>query len=160
MSKINYVTEHGYSKLQEKLNVFFAERDEALEQLKEAMTYGGELSENSEYLMAKETVDRIETRIQEIQDKQSNSKIIYKDQILDDKVVRFGKTVDLLDLDNDEKLTYTIVGEDEADLKFNKISHTSPIGKALLNQNKEDVIYFETPKGDRELEILNVYIIK
>lgn len=158
MSKINYVTETGYAKLQEKLNGLYKEREEALEQMKDAMSYGGELSENSEYLMSKETVDRLENRINEIQERQMNSKIIYKNNIANDDVVRFGKTVKLLDLDTNEEFTYMIVGEDEADLKLNKISHTSPIGKALCNQKEGECVYFETPKGDREIEILKVFI--
>lgn len=134
MSTIIYVTENGYTKLQEKAKEFYAERDTILEEMKNAMEQGGELSENSEYLVAKESLDRVEKRMQEVQIKLQNSKIIYKENIPDDDVVRFGKTVSLRDVDTEELFEYTIVGEDESDLKINKISHLSPIGKALLNQ--------------------------
>jgi len=156
---IYVVTELGYAQLQEKLETYFEERKSVLEQMTDAMENTGELSENSEFLTAKSSLDRIESKIQDTQTKLQNCKIIYKVDITTDEVVRFGKTVVLRDLDTEKHFEYTIVGIDESDLKLNKISHLSPIGKALLKQTKGDVVYFETPNGDRELEILDVKVL-
>jgi len=158
MSTIIYVTEFGYAQLKGKLDSYFEDRKTVQEQMSDAMENTGELSENSEFLTAKTELDRVESKIQETQNKLQNCKIIYKVDITNDEVVRFGKTVVIRDADTEKLFEYTIVGIDESDLKLNKVSHLSPIGKALLKQSKGDYVYFETPNGDRELEILEVKV--
>ena len=116
----------------------------------------GDLSENAEYDAAKERQSFIEGRIAELESKLANAQII--DPALVDAEGRcvFGSTVELQDLDSNEKVTYQIVGDDEADLKVGKISISSPIARALIGKYSGDVATVEAPKGSREYEILDV----
>lgn len=116
----------------------------------------GDLKENAEYHAAREQQGFIEGRIKEIDAKLSHAQII--DVALLDaggKVV-FGATVVVLDLNTDEEKTYQIVGEDEADVKENKISVSSPVARALIGREEGDEVTLQAPGGTHEFEILEV----
>lgn len=116
----------------------------------------GDLSENAEYDAAKERQAFIEGRIQEIESKLSNAQVI--DPKLLDAGGRcvFASTVELEDMDSGARVTYQIVGEDEADIKHGKISINSPIARALIGKSAGEVAEVRTPGGLREYELLDV----
>jgi transcription elongation factor GreA len=116
----------------------------------------GDLSENAEYDAAKERQGFIEGRIAEVEGKLGNAQIIDPAALDADGRVVFGATVDLEDMDSGQKVTYQIVGDDEADLKQNKISLNSPVARALIGKFAGDVAEVQTPGGRREYEILDV----
>ncbi|MBU6305621.1 MAG: transcription elongation factor GreA [Betaproteobacteria bacterium] len=116
----------------------------------------GDLSENAEYDAAKERQGFIEGRIAELESKLSQAQIIDPSQIEKDGRVVFGTTVDLADIESDQRMSYQIVGEDEADLKMNKISISSPIARALIGKSVGDVAVVHAPGGARQVEILDV----
>jgi transcription elongation factor GreA len=116
----------------------------------------GDLSENAEYDAAKERQGFIEGRIAELESKLSQAQIIDPGQIEKDGRVVFGTTVDLADIESDQRMSYQIVGEDEADLKENKISISSPIARALIGKSVGDVAVVHAPGGARQVEILDV----
>jgi transcription elongation factor GreA len=116
----------------------------------------GDLSENAEYDAAKERQGFIEGRIAELESKLAQAQIIDSSQIEKDGRVVFGTTVDLADIESDQRMSYQIVGEDEADLKENKISISSPIARALIGKSVGDVAVVHAPGGARQVEILDV----
>jgi transcription elongation factor GreA len=116
----------------------------------------GDISENAEYESARERQGFIEGRIIELEAKLSNAQIIDPTLLDDDDRVVFGSTVELIDTDSKETVSYQIVGEDEADLKLNKISYSSPIAKALIGKSAGDVSEVRTPGGVKEFEIVDV----
>jgi len=116
----------------------------------------GDLKENAEYHAAKEEQGFIEGRIQDIGSKLSRLQIIDVRQLNQDGRCVFGTTTKLLNLSNDSEITYQIVGEDEADIAFGKISCHSPIAKALLGNEEGDEVTVRAPKGDILYEILEV----
>lgn len=117
----------------------------------------GDLKENAEYHAAREQQGFIEGRIQDIETKLGNATIVDVSKLSQDGRVVFGTTVELMDLDTDEKVTYQIVGTDEADIKLGKISVGSPIARALIGKEEgDDDILVKAPGGDREFEILAV----
>ena len=113
----------------------------------------GDLKENAEYHAAREQQSFCEGRIQDIEGRLSNSQVIDITAIPATGKVIFGVTVNLINVDTDEETTYQIVGEDEADLKQNKISVTSPIARALVGKEEGDVAIVKAPGGDIEYEI-------
>ncbi|WP_275286640.1 transcription elongation factor GreA [Halomonas elongata] len=113
----------------------------------------GDLKENAEYHAAREQQGFIEGRIQEIEGKLSNAQVIDVTKLPKTGKVIFGVTVELINLDNDEEVTYRIVGEDEADIKSGRISVTSPIARALIGKEEGEVVLVRTPGGDVEYEI-------
>ena len=116
----------------------------------------GDLSENAEYDAAKERQGFIEGRIAELEAKLSTAQIIDPTTLEQDGRVVFGVTVTMEDLDSGEKMTYKIVGDDEADVKVHKISISSPIARALIGKSVGDVVVVTAPSGQREVEILEV----
>ena len=116
----------------------------------------GDLSENAEYDAAKERQSFIEGRIAELESKLSNAQIIDPTLLDTDGRCVFGATVELQDMGSDEKVTYQIVGDDEADIKAGKISISSPIARALIGKYSGDVATVQAPAGAREYEILDV----
>ena len=118
----------------------------------------GDLSENAEYDAAKEQQSFIEGRIKEVEDKLARAQVVDVTQIKTDRVV-FGATVELLDVDNDEKKTYRIVGVDEADVKVGMLSIESPVARQLLGKREGDSVTVRVPKGTVEYEILSVKYI-
>ena len=116
----------------------------------------GDLSENADYDAAKERQGFIEGRIAELEAKLSNAQVIDPTGLHADGRIVFGATVDLEDQGSGEQVTYQIVGDDEADIKDNKISVSSPIARALIGKHAGDVIEFQAPGGSREYEVLDV----
>ncbi len=119
----------------------------------------GDLKENAEYHAAKEEQGFIEGRIQDIGSKLSRLQVIDVRYLNQDGRCVFGTTTKLLNLSDDSEITYQIVGEDEADIAFGKISCHSPIAKALLGNEEGDEVTVKAPKGDILYEILEVLYI-
>lgn len=119
----------------------------------------GDLKENAEYHAAREQQGFCEGRVQDIEAKLSNSVIIDVATIPVSGKVIFGVTVDLINVETDANIRYTIVGEDEANIKLNKISVTSPIARALIGKEIGDVAVVKAPGGDVEYEIDGVHHI-
>jgi transcription elongation factor GreA len=113
----------------------------------------GDLKENAEYHAAREQQSFCEGRIQEIESKLSHAQIIDISKLPETGKVIFGATVTIINQDNDESLTYKIVGEDEADIKRGKISVGSPIARALIGKDVGEVVLVQTPGGKVEYEI-------
>jgi len=131
------------------------ERPRVILALQEARAHG-DLSENAEYDAAKERQSFIEGRILELESKLGNAQIIEPAHLDADGRCVFGATVDLEDMSSGEKVTYQLVGEDEADIKRGKISITSPIGRALIGKESGDVAEVQAPGGVRSYEVLDV----
>jgi len=119
----------------------------------------GDLKENAEYHAAREQQGFIEGRIQDIEGKLGNATIIDVTKLPQSGKVVFGVTVDLVDEDSGDEVTYKIVGEDEADIKVKKISIGSPIAKALIGKEEGEVVDVATPGGARSFEIVDVKYI-
>tara|TARA_B110000444_G_scaffold219814_1_gene220205 strand:+ start:122 stop:598 length:477 start_codon:yes stop_codon:yes gene_type:complete len=119
----------------------------------------GDLKENAEYHAAKEEQSHNEGRITEINDIIARANVIDVTKINNDGKVIFGATVDLENLDTGEKITYKIVGKDEADLKKKLIFFQSPIGRGLIGKNKNDLVEITTPAGIKNFEIKDVKYI-
>lgn len=131
------------------------DRPNVIAAIAEARSHG-DLSENAEYDAAKERQGFIEGRIAEVEAKLASAQIIDPKLLDADGRCVFGATVDLEDLSGGDKVTYQIVGEDEADLRSGKISISSPIARALIGKYAGDVAQFQAPGGIREYEILDV----
>lgn len=134
------------------------DRPDVIRAISEARAQG-DLSENAEYDAAKEKQSFVEGRILDIEGKLSSAQIISIAMLEDDGRVVFGVTVDLEETETGEKVSYQIVGEDEADLKLGKISFTSPIARALIGKSAGDVAEVRAPGGTREYEIVDVRYI-
>ena len=117
------------------------------------------MSENAEYDAAKERQSFVEGRIAELEGKLSAAQIIDPALIDGDGRVVFAATVTLEDLESGDKVTYKIVGDDEADIKLKKVSISSPIARALIGKYAGDTVEVHTPGGTREYEILEVQYI-
>ncbi len=116
----------------------------------------GDLRENAEYQYAKEEQGFIEGRIHDLEGKLSNAQVIDVTKIPSSGKVIFGVTVMLMNLNNDEEVSFQIVGDEEADIKENKLSVYSPIGRALIGKEEGDEVSVDTPGGQVEYEILEV----
>ncbi|HEV7618615.1 MAG TPA: transcription elongation factor GreA [Burkholderiaceae bacterium] len=153
------ITKRGAEILKEELiRLKTKERPAIISAISEARAQG-DLSENAEYDAAKDRQSFIEGRIADLEGKLGAAQII--DPILldaDGRIV-FGSTVHLEDLESSEKVTYQIVGVDEADLKESKVSITSPIARALIGKYAGDVVGVQAPSGVREYEVLDVRYI-
>jgi transcription elongation factor GreA len=155
MSKIP-ITLRGAELLREELKrLKTVDRPSVVAAIAEARSHG-DLSENAEYDAAKERQGFIEGRIADVEGKLGNAQIIDPAALDADGRVVFGATVDLEDMDSGQKVTYQIVGDDEADLKQNKISLNSPVARSLIGKFAGDVAEVQTPGGRREYEILDV----
>ena len=131
------------------------DRPRVIRAIAEARAHG-DLKENAEYHAAKDQQGFIEGRIKEIEAKLSNTQIIDVTAI-DAKVrIVFGSTVDLLDVQSDKQSTYTIVGEDEADINAGLISFSSPIARAMIGKNEGDEVSFSAPGGEKHYEVMEV----
>lgn len=117
----------------------------------------GDLKENAEYHAAREQQSFTEGRIQEIEGKLAEAQVIDVTKIAKTGKVIFGVTVDLINVENDEEVRYQIVGEDEAEIKNNKISVTSPIARALIGKEEGEVVVVRAPGGEIEYEIAEVH---
>ena len=119
----------------------------------------GDLKENAEYHAAKEQQSFTEGRIADIEGKLSNAQIIDITSIDAGGKAIFGSTVEIEDIDSEDVVTYQIVGVDEADIKERRISINSPIARALIGKEVEDVVTVKTPGGNKEYEILSIEYI-
>ncbi len=131
------------------------ERPSVIEAIAEARSHG-DLSENAEYEAAKDRQGFIEGRIKEVESKLANALIVDPSVLDADGRCVFGATIGIEDLDNGDKFTYQIVGEDEADSKQGKISVSSPIARALIGKYAGDIAEVQAPGGQRQLEIIDV----
>jgi len=158
MSKVP-LTKRGEEKLRSELaDLKSNQRPAIIEAISEARAHG-DLKENAEYHSAREQQSFIEGRIKDIEGKLSNAQVIDVTGMDPSGKVIFGATVTLVDIDSDEEITYQIVGDDEADLKADRISFGSPVAKALIGKMEGDEVGVDTPKGVIEYEILKVQYI-
>ncbi|GAA4016352.1 transcription elongation factor GreA [Actimicrobium antarcticum] len=153
------ITKHGAQLLKEELHrLKTKERPSIINAISEARAQG-DLSENAEYDAAKERQSFIEGRIADLEGKLGSAQIIDPLTLEADGRIVFGSTVHLEDLESGDKVTYQIVGTDEADLKELKVSITSPIARALIGKFAGDVVGVQAPAGIREYEVLEVRYI-
>ena len=156
---ITPLTVRGAELLKEELTrLKHVERPAVITAIAEARAQG-DLSENAEYDAAKERQGFIEGRISELESKLAHAQIIDPAEIEQDGRVVFGTTVELVEIESDKKSVYQLVGDDEADLKENKISISSPIARALIGKSVGDVAVVHAPGGARQVEILEVRYI-
>ena len=150
------LTVRGADTLREELEELKkVKRPTVIQAIAEAREHG-DLKENAEYHAAREQQSFIEGRIKDIEAKLSNAQIIDVTTMDGGGRVIFGATVEVVDLNTDEELTYQIVGEDEADIQQGLISVNSPIARGLVGKEEGDIAAVETPGGTREFEILEV----
>ena len=149
------LTKDGELKLQEELKNLKLERPKITKAIAEAREHG-DLKENAEYHAAREQQGLVEARIKDIEYKLANSEIIESDPSNDTTEIVFGCSVELLNLEDNSKIKYQIVGEDEADLENNKISFNSPIGKGLMNKKIGDLITIIVPKGELKFKVIKI----
>ncbi|MGE6373907.1 transcription elongation factor GreA [Stutzerimonas stutzeri] len=116
----------------------------------------GDLKENAEYHAAREQQGMVEARIRDIEGRLQNAQVIDIASIAPTGKVIFGTTVDIVNVETDEQVTYQIVGDDEADIKQGKLSVSSPIARALIGKEEGDVVAVKTPSGLIEYEIVEV----
>ncbi len=149
------ITALGYQRLEAELkNLKSVERPAIITAISEARAHG-DLSENAEYHAAKEKQSFIEGRIKELEAVISRADII-EVATLSTETVKFGASVTLIDEESEEKVTYQIVGEFEADIKIKQISITSPLARALIGKKKSDSVEVTTPKGSKSYEIVTI----
>ena len=149
------MTVRGYNKLKDELKQLKSiERLSVIKAIEEARAHG-DLSENAEYHAAREKQSFIEGKIGDLESKISRAEVIDTKK-LDSSKVRFGATVELIDLESNSKHSYTIVGVDEADIERKLISINAPLCRAMINKSVEDVIEFNTPSGTKEYQIKSI----
>lgn len=153
MSAIVPLTQAGALRLRAELeNLKSVKRPQVIEAIAEARAHG-DLKENAEYHAAREQQSFIEGRIQELEYSLSHAQIIDVSKLKAGSKVVFGATVELIDVETDAKVIYTIVGDLEADIKHQRISISSPIARALIGKHEGDAITIQAPGGEREYEI-------
>ena len=158
MSKVPLTTS-GAAKLREELQRLKSEeRPRIINAIAEARAHG-DLKENAEYHAAKEQQSFIEGRIADIETQLSGAQIIDVTALNANGKVVFGTTVDLMDEESGDRVTYQIVGDLEADIKQGKISVSSPIARALIGKEEGDLAVVKAPAGDRHYEIMAVHYI-
>lgn len=150
------MTVHGAETLKAELQrIKFVERRRIVEAIATARAHG-DLKENAEYHAAREQQSFNEGRIQDIEAKLSHAQIVDISKLPNNGKVVFGATVTVCHVATDTEITYQIVGEDEADIKVNKISYSSPIGRALIGKELDDTVTVNTPGGLVDYEIIEV----
>lgn len=149
------MTRRGYEALVEELRrLKIEERPRAAEALKIARDHG-DLSENAEYDAAKESQALLEARIAQIEDRLSRAEVVDTRDLELDKV-RFGTKVVLEDLESGARVTYTLVGQDEADIEKSLLSVTSPVGRALIGRGRDEEVTVRVPSGTKSYEIRDI----
>lgn len=151
MSKVP-ITTRGAEQLRAELQKLKSQRPRISQAIAAAREHG-DLKENAEYHAAREQQGMSEARIRDIEFKLSNAEIIDVTALNAEGRVVFGATVDLIDEETGDEVTYRIVGEDEADIKAGMVSISSPIARALIGKQAGDVAIVQAPGGDREYEI-------
>jgi len=153
------ITKRGAEKLKAELqHLKHVERPAVVQAIAEARAQG-DLSENAEYDAAKDKQGFIEGRINEIEGKLSAAKIIDPSELDAGGRVVFGATVDLEEEDSGDKVTYQIVGDDEADIKLGLVSISSPIARAMIGKEAGDTAVVQAPGGERHYEVIDVRYI-
>lgn len=153
------MTTRGAEMLREELKrLKTEERPRIIQAIADAREHG-DLKENAEYHAAREQQGFCEGRIQEIEAKLSNSQVIDVTKVPNQGKVIFGATVTVYNTVTDKEMTYRIVGDDEADIKQNLISINSPIARALIGKQVDDVARVNTPNGEVEYEVVKVEYI-
>ena len=149
------ITRNGYNNLHKELeNLKKVTRPQVIKAIEEARAHG-DISENAEFVAAKEHQSFVEKKIQEMERKLANSEIIDSIHLPNGKV-GFGSVVTLENLNNGGQVTYQIVGPDESDISFGKISIASPLGKALIGKEVDDEVKVQTPGGAKNYTILKI----
>ncbi|WP_114752720.1 transcription elongation factor GreA [Pleomorphovibrio marinus] len=155
MGKIQYYTEEGLKKLRDELHELKTKgRADIAKQIAEARDKG-DLSENAEYDAAKDAQGHLELKIAKLENVVGNARVLDNSK-LDTSKVGILSTVKIKNLKNNMTVTYTLVSEEEADLKANKISLASPFGKGLLGKKVGEVAQVKAPAGVLEFEILDI----
>ena len=153
------ITVSGLKNLKSELeNLKNIQRPKVVEAIAEARSHG-DLKENAEYHAAKEQQALIESRVIRINDLIARANVIDVTKIDNEGKVIFGSTVKVQDLEADKKISYRLVGQDEADVSKNLIFFKSPIGRALIGKDKGEMVSVNTPSGERNFEILGVEYI-
>ena len=149
------MTADGYTKLQKELNNFVnKQRPEIIEAIAEARSHG-DLSENAEYQFAKEQQSLIEGKISELESVIAHAEIIDESKLSGNEI-KFGATVKIEEDETGKQSIYQLVGEFESDIKNKKISINSPIARALIGKEKNDVAEVNSPKGIKIYKIISV----
>lgn len=149
------MTQRGYDRLDEELRrLKSAERPAVVRAIEVARAHG-DLSENAEYHAAKERQSWIETRIMDLESKVSRAQVIVASELSGKKII-FGATVTVLDDDADEERSFQIVGEDEADIKAERLSVNAPLARALIGKEVGDEVEVNTPGGGKYYEVLKI----
>lgn len=149
------ITKKGHEKLLEEIKFLkIHERPAIIQAIAEAREFG-DLSENAEYHAAREKQSMVEGKILDLEDKLARSEIIDISKLSGD-VIKFGASVALIDEDTDERTSYVIVGEYEADISKRRISISSPIAKALIGKKTGDFVEVITPRGSKSYEVVSV----
>ncbi|MCZ4408055.1 transcription elongation factor GreA [Cryomorphaceae bacterium 1068] len=155
MSQLSYYTKEGLQKLKDELDhLKRVERPDISRQIGEARDKG-DLSENAEYDAAKEAQGHLEAKIAKLEDVVANARIIDESQIDNSKAFILS-TVKIRNIANNAEMSYTLVAENEADLKLRKISIESPIGKGLLGKAVGDIAEIQIPSGLAKFEVLEI----
>ncbi|MCC6750830.1 MAG: transcription elongation factor GreA [Deltaproteobacteria bacterium] len=148
------MTPQGLDRLRVELRECKAERPRLADTILEARELG-DLSENAEYHAAKERQGFLEARIRELEAKIGQAEVIDPSKLSGDRVI-FGATVRLAEIDSGEEVRYSIVGDDESDVKAGRISISSPVARALINHSVGDEVTVKVPGGTRRYEIVDV----
>jgi len=149
------ISKLGYDKLRKELeNLERNERHDVIRAIEVAREHG-DLKENVEYHAAKERQGHIEGRIIDLKDKLSRAEVVDCSSVNCDRAV-FGTVVTMLDLDEDNEVTYQLLGQEESDVKKGIISVVSPLGKSIIGKEVGDEVRVVTPGGVRELEIIEI----
>lgn len=156
MAEVHYLTQEGLDSLREELSKLTAQRPVISAAIAEARDKG-DLSENAEYDAAREAQGLLELKISKLQDTIANARVIDESKINTDTVQMLNK-VKLKNLNNNQIVEYTLVGESEANFKEGKLAATTPIGKALMGRGKGEIVEVKVPAGILKLEILNITI--
>lgn len=155
--KISYYTREGLEKLKNELATLKTKgRADMARQIAEARDKG-DLSENAEYDAAKDAQGLLEAKIAQLEDVLSNARLLDESRVDTDSVSILSK-VTIRNRRNNMQVTYTLVSEEEADLKAGKISTLSPIGKGLLGKKKGEIATIKTPAGEMEFEVLSIEV--
>lgn len=153
------ITDAGFKKIQDTLEKLKnIDRPKIIKEIKNAREFG-DLKENAEYHAAKNEQSLIEKKIKEIENKIATFEVIDVKSTQDQTKISFGATIELLDLRSEKTLIYQIVGDDEIDIKNNKISFRSPLSKILISKSLNQIIDFVTPDGTLKCQIKNIKYI-
>lgn len=157
MAAVSYMTEEGYNKLRDDITTLETVERPAISKLIAEARDKGDLSENAEYDAAKEAQGLLEAKIAQMKNLLAGARLINKDMIGTDSVQILNK-VTIKNIKNDQKMTYTLVAESEADLKANKIAVNTPIAQGLLGLKVGDIAEIKVPSGMMSFEIMDISI--